>query len=180
MTNGVQVGKASVDFTRGRRKLKIQVRLSPSGKDRAHKQTVKGKGTAVRSFRKDYPQSTNVSSPLQTSSRARRRSRAKSPFAEQSTSLKHGYKRDDFVVSDHDNQETEASDYDDSFEPVREAGKPAQLRQHRLGPPITTDEKIDQLNETHRMVVEDFMVSAKKECEKVRPLQVRALPLIDV
>ena len=171
VANEMQVGKASLDFIRGRRKLKIEVRLSPSGKSRSHKQTVKGKGTAVRSFRKDFPQSTNVSSPVQTSSRSRRRSRPKSPFVEQPTSLKHGYERDDFVVSDHDNQETEASDDDDAFEPVREAGKPAQLRQYGLGPPITTDEKIDRLNETHRMVVEDFMISAKKECEKVRPLQ---------
>ena len=171
VTNDVQVGKASLDFTRGRRKLKIQVRLSPSGKSKGHKQTVKGKGVAVRSIRKDYPQSTNVSSPMQTSCRSRRRRRSRSPLTEQSASLKHGYERDDFVVSDHDNQETEGSDYDDVFEPVREAGKPAQSRQQGLGPPIATDEKIDRLNETHRMVVEDFMISAKKECEKVRPLQ---------
>ena len=81
---------------------------------------------------------------------------------------RNGYIRDDFVVSDDEGRTFEETDDEVPFEPVREAGKPQELSKRRLGPPITTDEKLARLNDTHRMVVDDFMVHAKKECEKVR------------
>ena len=79
-----------------------------------------------------------------------------------------GYERNDFVVSDGEGQSSaESDDKDDAFEPVREAGKRARSsRKRQLGPPITIDEKLDTLSETHRLVVEDFVHHAKREIEK--------------
>ena len=80
-----------------------------------------------------------------------------------------GYARDDFVVSDDGDRETEETgDDEDAFEPIREFGKPERSRKRPLGPPITTDDKLDRLNETHRIIVDDFVTHAKKECERVR------------
>ena len=80
-----------------------------------------------------------------------------------------GYERDDFVISDNDGnfaEETE-DDGEDAFEPIREAGVVKSARKRQLGPPITVDHKLERLNPTHRMVVDDFMIHAKRECEKV-------------
>lgn len=115
--------------------------------------------------RRDYPLSTNVSSPVQAMSRRRN----KRDLDDQDHDLHaNGYARDDFVISDGDVQNTpETDDEDDAFEPIREAGRPVRSRKRQLGPPITIDEKLDRLNETHRMVVEDFVINAKREFAKV-------------
>lgn len=88
---------------------------------------------------------------------------------EDSAIHRNGYQRDNFVVSDAEDQSFKGSDEDKevAFEPIRKAGKRQALKKRQLGPPITTDEKLDRLNETHRMVVDDFVIHAKKECEKV-------------
>ena len=142
------------------------MRVSPDGKTKGVIKGTKGKATGVSRSHKDYPQSTNVSSPIQAATRRRnvRVSDGNQNFALHSN----GYERDDFVVSDLEVQSAEDSDNEeDAFEPIREAGRPQRSRKRELGPPITTDEKLDRLNETHRMVVEDFMINAKRECEKV-------------
>ena len=79
-----------------------------------------------------------------------------------------GYIRDDFIISDAEGDDLEETDDDeDAFEPIRVAGKPVRSRKWQLGPPITTDEKLDHLNETHRMIVEDFVHHAKEEGNNV-------------
>ena len=61
---------------------------------------------------------------------------------------------------------------DDAWAPTRELPAPYRQKKKRLGPPITTDEKIESLNPTHRYVVDDFMVQATNECRQVSPKQV--------
>lgn len=80
-----------------------------------------------------------------------------------------GYERDDFVISDNDGNFAEESEEDDedAFEPIREVGVVKSRRKRLLGPPITIDHKLERLNPTHRLVVDGFMVHAKRECEKV-------------
>lgn len=79
-----------------------------------------------------------------------------------------GYERDDFVVSDKEAEDFgESNDDEDAFEPIREAGFSQKVKKRPLGPPITVDQKLETLNPTHRMVVDEFMVYAKRECEKV-------------
>ena len=85
---------------------------------------------------------------------------------------RNGYERDNFVISDDDAHLPEESedDDDDAFEPIREVGGIRSARKRKLGPPITIDHKLERLNPTHCMVVDEFMVHAKRECEKVCPL----------
>lgn len=138
--------------------MRLQIRVSPNGKDRAPREPKKaqGKGTGVGVARHDYPQSTNVSSPVQDASRRRvGRTNTQVEIKERHTN---GYARDDFTVSDEDS---------DGFEAVRVAGKASRVRAQQLGPPITTDQKMEELNPIHRLVVDDFVREAKKECEKV-------------
>lgn len=73
------------------------------------------------------------------------------------------------MISDNDAISSNAvdEDSDECFEPVREAGKSRSRKKQALGPPIMTDEKLEKLNPTHRMVVDDFMCQAKKESENV-------------
>lgn len=110
----------------------------------------------------NLPMSTNVSSPAQAASRQRKTRKPEELHP------KH-YKRDAFVVSDRDDREQQESDddYDDAFEPVRVAGRPQKNRTRQLGPPITADEKMDGLNDIHRMIVDDFVGRAKAQCQKI-------------
>lgn len=155
---------------RGRRKLKIQIRLSPNGKTKI-KPTKKQRETGVAASHPDFP-STNISSPIQAASR--RRAKQANKAAQMLELRKFEYVNEeedhDIVVND---DEYEAPVYDaeddseDDFEPVREKGKTRVVSKRPLGPPITTDEKIERLPELHRAVVEDFLIAAKEESRKV-------------
>lgn len=117
--------------------------------------------------RQDYPLSTNVSSPIQAASRRRIAQYTKSnPNVKLDSN---GYSCDDLVLGDNDAVSVNEfdEDSDESFEPVREAGKSRSSKRRELGPPIMTDKKLEKLNPTHRMVVDDFMCQAKKESENV-------------
>ena len=76
------------------------------------------------------------------------------------------------MISDHDGNtpdeplETEDDSDDDAFGDIREAGKSQRPRKRQLGPPITIDEKLETLNETHRSVVDHFMWEANELSKK--------------
>jgi hypothetical protein len=99
---------------------------------------------------------------------SRRRNESGNPDKYPVLKHKNGYQRDDFVTSSEDEFSRDTDDDEGAFEPIREAGKVQKSRKRSLGPPITMDDKLDQLNETHRMIVEDFLIRGKKECNKVR------------
>lgn len=80
----------------------------------------------------------------------------------------------DSEMSDKDNSNYEpGADSDDAFQPMSELW-PTREQKRMLGPPITTDEKMRSLNPTHQYVVDDFMVQAAKENEKVRSWPARS------
>ncbi|KAJ9257353.1 hypothetical protein DTO207G8_2107 [Paecilomyces variotii] len=137
----IEPGRRAKDFESGRQQLKLQVRVSPNGKAKRKKH-----GTGVRAATEDYPQSTNVSSPILSASR--RRAARKGTDAMQGPQL----------------SEDEDSD---GFERIRIAGKPERRERHTVGPPITGDEKMKELDSIHHMVVEDFVIRAKKECHDI-------------
>jgi len=144
----IQIGRNSRDFERGSRSVKIQVRVSPNGKKASkaiEKPRKKQRGTGVAAAEDDdYPASTNISSPIQARSR-RKLVRRKQP-----------------PEPDQDSEEDIAS-----FEPIREYGVPEQRKPHKSGRPITTDEKIAQLNEIHQYILEDFVETAKKTLNNI-------------
>ncbi|KAJ5287392.1 Bloom syndrome protein [Penicillium angulare] len=130
----IVLGRHASEYEAGKRKLKLHMRVSPN-KARASRPTSKSK-----SSNQSHPQSTLVSSPIQS---AHHRRQARSQPHE--TLL-------DFSEDDES----------DGFEPIRVPGKQKRQSRHELGPPITTDQKMDRLDHLHRAVAEDFEVTAKR------------------
>lgn len=157
-----------MDFLRGIRKVKIQIRVSPNHKNIGSTKTVKNRGTGVAASRQEHPLSTNVSSPIQAASR--RRNAQHTNHGTDPNLYSKGYATDDFVISDGDFDAYDEPDEssDDAFEAVRDARKPTRSKKRTLGPPITSDDQLEKLDPTHRFVVDDFLIRAKKESEKVR------------
>ncbi|KAL2011994.1 hypothetical protein VTN00DRAFT_4712 [Thermoascus crustaceus] len=138
----IYLGRTAADFENGRRQLKLQVRVSPNGKSNASRANHR---TGVRAAAEDYPQSTNVSSPIQSAARRRNRNR---------TVL-------ETFPTDEDGEDS------DGFEPIRITGESRPRESYVVGPPITNDEKLKSLDENHQMILEDFMHRAKKECHNI-------------
>jgi len=133
------LGRRAAEYESGQREMKLQVRASPSSKAKAKSKSSaagqKGKpGTA------GYPQSTMVSSPVQ-SAQDRRLDR----FQYTGPAVEH----------------FSADDDSDGFEPIRVTGKSRRANTHEMGPPITSDQRLDRLDHMHRVVVEDFQEHAK-------------------
>ncbi|KZF24361.1 hypothetical protein L228DRAFT_259591 [Xylona heveae TC161] len=167
-TQYIQPGGNYMDFMTGRRRVKIQVRVSPrKTKESSNSTRTTKKNTGVEASRHEYPQSTNVSSPIQQA--ASRRKVKQYRYEEKGDAQLHrnGYARDEFVVSDNDPGGAESTDSDDGFEPIRIAGRSRKAPNKELGPPITTDEKLTSLNAMHVLVLEDFMHHAKLVSNKI-------------
>ena len=139
----IKLGPNFKDFENGRKPLKIQVRVkSPKGKEKAAEPPKRKTRTA-----EDYPVSTNISSPIET--------RQTRPRGKLTQGIRPGL------------PEVEEDSDIDYFEPVREKGVPRRSRTRELGPPITTDEKMERLNATHRHIVDDFVGTAKKALQDI-------------
>lgn len=172
--------------------MKLQVRLTPSSKAKKSK-AAKSKSNAVQAKKpkkneqsnretgvtaalSEHPLSTNVSSPIQATSKRRRGRVVEVEDDENKTLHANSYERDGFVASD--NNEEEYSD--DAFEPVRTIGIKRNASRRELGPPITTDLIMDSLSPNHRMIVEDFMRHAKQMCSEIRDrYSLRSIPFTD-
>lgn len=135
----IVLGRHASEFESGKRKLKLHMRVSPN-KARASRPALRAKTSS-----QSHPQSTLVSSPIQ-SANDRRQARTQ-----------HRGVRLDFSEDDES----------DGFEPIRVPGKQKRQKGHELGPPITTDQKMDRLDHLHRAVVEDFEVTAKRFLQDV-------------
>ena len=121
--------------------------------------------------RQEYPQSTNVSSPVQAATRRRNAQEAKT--SDKIDLRCKAYSHNKVVMSDDEISLHQSEDESYDAWPQRpELRVPYGQKRKGLGPPITADEKIEGLNPTHRYVVDDFMVQATNECRKVSPRQV--------
>ncbi|KAI2794534.1 Bloom syndrome protein [Penicillium oxalicum] len=139
----LKLGRRAIEFETGQSKLKLQVLVSPKKKSKGvtrQKQTSKS-GTQV------YPQSTMVSSPIQSANDRR-----------QAKSQQQRRRHVDLDSTD---------DESDGFEPLRVAGRPRNESGHEVGPPIMADQKLERLDHLHRAVVEDFEVSAKRYLQEI-------------
>jgi bloom syndrome protein len=136
------LGRRATEYETGQRKMMLQVRASPKSKARPSKTTQKGKFG-----NQPHPQSTMVSSPVQ-SANDRRQARTQ---------------KRSIPVNDSD-------DDSDGFEPVRVAGGAGNHTSREMGPPITNDQRLDRLDHLHRAVVEDFEVTAKRYLQEVSTL----------
>ncbi|KAL5343625.1 hypothetical protein BJX70DRAFT_116430 [Aspergillus crustosus] len=131
----IKLGPRASEFESGRRRLQLDVRMSPNGKGRKRS----GAG------RNDLPESTNVSSPVQTANR-RRLARYRHNAADNGP---------------------DSDSYSDGFERIRVAGRKERSEKKQPGPPITQDHRFDQLDPLHKAVAEDFMVYAKNYCQDI-------------
>jgi bloom syndrome protein len=59
------------------------------------------------------------------------------------------------------------TDDDDAFEPVRMAGSSRKPTAKELGPPITSDAAMANLNDVHRSLVENFVHEAEPMCKEI-------------
>ena len=135
------LGRRATEFESGQRQMKLQVRVSPKGKPKAPRPAPKPK-----TDNQGYPQSTMVSSPIQSATdRRQSRTQPRTVRVDEST-----------------------DDESDGFEQIRVAGKPQRENAHEMGPPITSDQKMDRLDHLHRAVVENFEVTAKRFLQDVR------------
>ena len=163
----VHLARNANDFRSGRKRLVIQVRSSPSNKEKVPKKPpTRKRDTGVAAARPDYPASTNVSSPVQAASRRKATKTVQPSAVRELQSSK--YVKDGFVLSDDDDEYMDEADEDsEGFEPVRRAGLPSAPKKRPLGPPITTDEKMASLNETHQDIVAGFVREAEDICDKI-------------
>lgn len=143
----LKLGRRCEEFERGHSKVQFQVRLGSSKKSRSKPTKIKSKrkkNAATNSDNDaDFPPPTMLSSPVA----ARRKSSTKSRSAP-------------IVVPSE-------SEGDDDFEPVRQAGRAIHRRQHEPGPPITIDQRIAQLDEAHRSVLELFVKDTRDALRNV-------------
>lgn len=147
----VVLGPKAAEFSNGVRQLKLQIRVSPdSQKSRPRNSNVTGVAAAMD----DYPQSTNVPSPVQSASRRRQLRQGKQVSKKR-------------PPSDHDDNDDDDDADSDGFERIRIAGKPNRSKKSTVGPPITNDIRMKELDPSHRLIVEEFVRQAKEECDTV-------------
>ncbi|KAF2835866.1 ATP-dependent DNA helicase, partial [Patellaria atrata CBS 101060] len=162
----VKLGKKCKDFMNGQRRLELQVRMSPSKPTKKTKpevkKTKKKSGTGVAAAKESYPISTNVSSPVQAASRRRKARNSEEVYEGMHSN---GYGMDSFVVGNDINDDDD--DESDGFEPVRERQTRRKATQTHLGPPITINEEMEQVEPIHKDFVENFVIEAEKKCKDI-------------
>ena len=134
------LGRRAAEYESGQRQMKLQVRASPNSKAKA-----KSKPSAAGQKKKSGnsggdPQSTMVSSPVQAAQDRR---------------------LDRYQYTGAPAPQPSVDEDSDGFEPIRTSGKSRRANTHEMGPPITSDQKLDRLDHMHRVVVEDFQEHAK-------------------
>lgn len=170
------LGKNCNDYQPGRKQLKLQVRTTPRAKtkpapkkkaktDAGGAQSRQWKDTAGSRAR-EMPLSTNVSSPIQAIS-----TRKNARQTTRDDRHANGYKRDNFVISDPEDDDYAEEDGDESdaygFAPVRQAGQQRVDKKRELGPPIQSDNIMDRLDDVHRDLVEGFVEDVKRTSREI-------------
>ena len=140
----LQLGPNCRDFMTGHRKLKLQVKVSAS---------------PAATPKQNQPfSSTIVTSPI-TEPR-KRRSSANKDESDEDIEYPYGTP-DDFVAPDSDEEQ-------EYFESLQSKGKEREATPAGLGPPVTTDERMEALPELHRVFVYQFVEEAKKEVDRIK------------
>jgi bloom syndrome protein len=138
----------------------LQVRVTPRKAKPIIKKVVQKRSAA------EYP-STNISSPIRAPSKRNIRefayegSSAQGPKSRQRRpNNQDRYADNDFVVPDDDED-------DEDFAPIRIAKPLVSKRGKPAGRPITIDERIADLDDLQKAVLDEFMVEAKSMAQKI-------------
>ncbi len=148
--------------------------MSPTGNTKS-KPPRKKRETGVAASHPEFPGSTNISSPIQAASRCRAGKISEAAPTLELHKFKYSRNVDSVLSDDEDEYEGAIDEADDDseedFEPQRVKGKTRIVKRRPLGPPITTDEKIERLNTIHQIVVDGFLNTAKDEGRRVSPTE---------
>ena len=168
----VRVGPRAAAFTSGSARLEMQIRTSQGPEDAGAIEATKENPIPRKrkpATRQNPPLSTNVSSPVTT--KARRKAPPNRQPSEENNSAPGGAsnRRNNAPPSSRVYRSNAArngnylDDIEGSWEPVREAGKarPSRSKQRDSGPPIQNDDRMEQLEEFHRMTVDGFVSECK-------------------
>jgi bloom syndrome protein len=173
-----KVGRNARQYTENRRSLIMDIRVaSPDSKSKKRQTKPNAKKssvgqTGVVAAGADPLLSTYVSSPVQAASKRRRRVFDQDEDDESAVLLNNSYYGDSFVVDDDGD--------DDGFEPVRGASKARATKKRELGPPITGDEAMESLTPRRRMIVTNFVISAKSKGKAIMTANnLRSQPFTD-
>jgi bloom syndrome protein len=131
------LGRRAAEYESGQRQMKLHVRASPNSKAKTKSKPAQKKKSSNSG---GDPQSTMVSSPVQAAQDRR---------------------LDRYQYTGAPAAHLSADEDSDGFEPIRTTGKPRRANTREMGPPITSDQKLDRLDHMHRVVVEDFQEHAK-------------------
>lgn len=158
----LQIGPTARLFLTGQRKLMLTIQVSD---DASSSKSTKSKAKKTSKTKSKEPeasamQSTYVSSPVE---RRKRRARVEESDDEDGNlpMTTHGYANDGFVVSDEE-------DEPEAFEPLprhRPAKPPAK---RKVGPPINSDRRLEDVSEIHQDLVTTFVREARKMEEHIR------------
>ncbi|KAH7039107.1 hypothetical protein B0J12DRAFT_702930 [Macrophomina phaseolina] len=170
----IKLGRNFNTFKSRQERIQMHVRVSPrQHKNSKAKSATKRKGTGVAAALEYYPLSTNVSSPVQGASRTKHK-----------TNITRRDNDDDGFLLENQ-AESKAEDESETYEPAplprsRMIAKSNKTSRQKLGPPITTDEKMARLDEVHQDVVEAFVQAGRSECQRILiSRNLRAHPFTD-
>ncbi|CAK4034584.1 ATP-dependent DNA helicase [Lecanosticta acicola] len=167
----VALGPRYHDFRSGRANLIMQVRTSPLSprkpKTAPTKKTKKTK-TATAAAPREVPMSTIISSPVQQAAAAKRK------WPGHQTTLRelhaNGYRRDDFVVSDPEDGDFQASDDNESdgSAPPRVATKTRKAKAAKtMAAPAMSSRVYERLDDLHQAIVDEFQAIAGKRVKEI-------------
>ncbi|CAM1506893.1 Fc.00g065340.m01.CDS01 [Cosmosporella sp. VM-42] len=161
----LQLGPTARLFLTGQRKLMLTIQVDEVNKN---PKQAKSKSKKAPKKKKDQEslavQSTYVSSPVD---RRSRRSRIAESDDENFPTTALGYDIDGFVISDDEMDDEEDGAFDE-LPQHRPARPPAGPSARRLGPPISNDSRLENLNEIHQDIVNSFVRDAQKLEEHIR------------
>ncbi|KAJ5776471.1 uncharacterized protein N7511_001482 [Penicillium nucicola] len=140
------LGRRAAEYESGKRRMELEVRASPNSKAAKAKAKSKVAGQKSKPGTQGAPHSTMVSSPV-IAAQDRRTER--------------------FQYTSAPVRPPAYDDSDDGFEPIRTNSQPRRGNTHQPGPPITCDQRLENLDHLHRAVVEGFEVNAKDYLQKL-------------
>lgn len=157
-TSYMKLGRKERNITAGSQKVSLLVQVSADGgivDDTAERSrgvgatAAKRKGVQSREQvnkpKRKAPLSTNVSSPAQ---------------------IRDSRRRGNTAPATYDIENEDDSDYDDAFEQDTSTHR-RPVRKHSLGPPITSDTRMESLPEIHRILIEQFVDEGLRECKRI-------------
>ncbi|KAF2760812.1 hypothetical protein EJ05DRAFT_535718 [Pseudovirgaria hyperparasitica] len=184
-TSYLTIGPRFRAFLEGKVPVQLQVRVTPRAsrvvdklgpkKTSKKKAATAAKSTTGVKAARAMPISTNVSSPVQMSSRRNAVKKRRVCEDEEDDDDDEG-----FVVPDHEPIREESDDEDAFQAAARSARAHRKAPAKRLSEPITLDARMAELDDVHADIVEQFVAEGKKECMKIRhQLQLRSQPFSD-